>query len=387
MGQEDIVHDRDYGSPAGLTGKIQTVTGLIDPEALGVCLTHEHLLIDLSDLLPPPDTATARAFYARPVSAEVAAHCRNYSEFSTAHHKLDSVETAVEELGIFKQYGGRAMVDLTLTGIYRDPVGLQRISRAAGVHVVMGCGFYVSATHPPALSDWSEQQIAAMIIADLVEGASAEQESRSTGKGVVYRKNTGVRAGVIGEIGCSSPLHEDERKCLRAAAQAQRQTGACIFVHPGREETAPRQILDELRSAGADLQRVVLAHLDRTVFNRDTLGEISETGAYLSYDLFGGYPSGYYPHNPAVNLLNDAGRVAEISWMIERGWTQQILISHDMAQAFRLAKWGGHGYHYILAEIVPLMRIRGVSEEEIDQILVGNPRALLTMVAPQDNSA
>ena len=75
MGQEDIVHDRDYGSPAGLTGKIQTVTGLIDPEALGVCLTHEHLLIDLSDLLPPPDTATARAFYARPVSAEVAAHC------------------------------------------------------------------------------------------------------------------------------------------------------------------------------------------------------------------------------------------------------------------------------------------------------------------------
>lgn len=53
MKREDIVHDRDQPLPAGLTGKIQTVTGLIDPGTLGVCLTHEHLLIDLSELLPP----------------------------------------------------------------------------------------------------------------------------------------------------------------------------------------------------------------------------------------------------------------------------------------------------------------------------------------------
>ena len=379
MRQEDRVPARDR------IGKIQTVTGLIDPEMLGVCLTHEHLLLDLSDLLPPPNTASARGFYASPLTVEAAAYCRNYSEFSTAHHRLDSVETAVEELGLFKQHGGQAMIDLTLPDIYRDPLGLRRISRTTGVHVVMGCGFYVAAAHPPALADWSEEQIAAMIVADIVEGAAAEEESRSTGKGVVHRRNTGVRAGVIGEIGCSSPLHDDERKCLRAAARAQRQPGATVFVHPGRAETAPSEILDQLSSAGADLQRVVLAHLDRTVFNRDMLRQIAETGAYLSYDLFGDHPSGFYPHNPAVHLLNDAGRVAEVSWMIEQGWTEQILISHDMAQAFRLAKWGGHGYHYILAEIVPQMRMRGISEEEIAQILVGNPRTLLTMVAPQDD--
>ena len=60
----------------------------------------------------------------------------------------------------------------------------------------------------------------------------------------------------------------------------------------------------------------------------------------MSYDMFGEFPSGYYPHNPAVHLLNDAGRVVEIMWMIECGWTEQILISHDMAQAFRLVRWG-----------------------------------------------
>ncbi|MDP6700699.1 MAG: hypothetical protein QGH25_13700, partial [Candidatus Latescibacteria bacterium] len=180
--------------PADLTGKIQTVSGPIDPDVLGVCLTHEHLLVDLSDLLPPPNTATARAFYAQPLTHEAAAHCRNYSEFGTAHHKLDSIETAVAELGLYRQYGGRAMVDLTLPGICRDPVGLQRISRAAGVHVVMGCGFYVAAAHPPELAEWGEQEIAEMLVADIVEGAAAEEESRTTGKGVVYRKNTGVRA-------------------------------------------------------------------------------------------------------------------------------------------------------------------------------------------------
>jgi len=73
--------------------------------------------------------------------------------------------------------------------------------------------------------------------------------------------------------------------------------------------------------------------------------------------------------------------------MIERGWTEQILISHDIAQAFRLAKWGGHGYHYSPAEIVPLMRMRGISEEEVGQILIGNPRAALTFVAPRDKLA
>ena len=149
-----------------------------------------------------------------------------------------------------------------------------------------------------------------------------------------------MRAGVIGEIGCSSPLHDDERKCLRATAQSQQRTGACIFVHPGREETAPLEILDELRAAGADLHRVVLAHLDRTVFNRDMLRKIAETGAYLSYDLFGNYSSGFYAHNPKVDLLNDAGRVAEIKWMIEQGWTEQILISHGYCAALPTGQMG-----------------------------------------------
>ena len=70
---------------------------------------------------------------------------------------------------------------------------------------------------------------------------------------------------------------------------------------PGREEAAPMDILEVLGVAGAALRRVVLAPLDRPLFNRETVREIAETGAYMSYDMFGEFPSGYYPHNPAAN--------------------------------------------------------------------------------------
>ena len=75
---------------------------------------------------------------------------------------------------------------------------------------------------------------------------------------------TEVRAGLIGEIGCSWPLDPVERRALRAAATAQRLTGAAISVHPGRHPDACGQILDVLEGAGADLSRVVLCHMDRT---------------------------------------------------------------------------------------------------------------------------
>eukprot|EP01045_Picozoa_sp_COSAG04_P000658 COSAG04_NODE_17_length_40288_cov_9.152728_14_plen_77_part_00 len=74
---------------------------------------------------------------------------------------------------------------------------------------------------------------------------------------------------------------------LQGAAAAQRATGAAISVHPGRDETAPMEILRVLQAAGADLSRVVMCHIDRTVFLESTLQELAATGCYLEYDLFG----------------------------------------------------------------------------------------------------
>ena len=348
-------------------------------------------------------TASDKKFFEQPLDMEVCGCCRHYNMANKDDLLLGSVEVAVGEMQRFKMAGGGAMIEPTSLGIGRDPLGLQEISRASGVHVVMGAAFYVASVHPPELKDWSVAEISKMLVDDIVYGATLETKSPSSGTGTVHTApNTGVRAGIIGEVGCSWPLHKDEARVLQACAAAQRATGAAISVHPGRDEAAPMEILRVLEAAGADLGRVVMCHVDRTVFEASTLEELVATGCYLEYDLFGMYQSGYYPHNPAVDLLNDAGRVKQIQWLIERGAGHQILVSQDIAGNHRLTKcvgcrlfspclgalsnheappcvrWGGHGYHYLLKEIVPMMRARGMAEDEIRALLEGNPQAVLS---------
>ena len=137
------------------------------------------------------------------------------------------------------------------------------------------------------------------------------------------------------------------------------------------------EILRVLQAAGADLSRVVMCHIDRTIFKESTLEEIAETGCYLEYDLFGMYQSGFYPHNPAVELLNDAGRVKQIQCLIAKGFGKRILVSQDIAGNHRLTKWGGHGYHYLLKEVLPMMRAREMSEDQICDLFENNPQSVL----------
>ena len=100
------------------------------------------------------------------------------------------------------------------------------------------------------------------------------------------------------------------------------------------------------------------------------------------YDLFGNYVSGFYPHNPEVDLPNDAGRIAWLRWLCAEGYSEKLLVAQDICFRHRLTKYGGHGYHYILAEIVPRMRTRGLSEAAIQMMLVDNPREVLTFGPP-----
>ena len=206
-----------------LAGKVQTVLGPIDPDRLGVTLTHEHLLIDLSVVLQPPDSATGKDLFYKPVSMETLGRIRHYAAPNADNARLFDIPTAIDEVMLYKQYGGNSLVDATSIGIARDPVGLARISRATGVNVVMGSSYYVATTHPPEMDSLSESEIAERIIRDVTEGVDG----------------TSMRSGVIGEIGCSWPLAENERKVLRASARAQRITGAPLLIHPGRDETAP----------------------------------------------------------------------------------------------------------------------------------------------------
>ena len=194
--------------------------------------------------------------------------------------------------------------------------------------------------------------------------------------------STGVRAGIIGEVGCSWPLTANERKVLRASGRAQALTGAPLLIHPGRDEGAPIEALEVLSEAGAEISQAIMAHVDRTIFDRSVLKQVAESGCYLEWDLFGREQS-YYGPNPRVDMPTDARRLDDLAWISQQGYPDKVVLAHDICSKDRLAGYGGHGYFYLLAEVVPRMRTRGFTSATIEGFLVENPAAALTFGAPR----
>jgi phosphotriesterase-related protein len=346
-----------------VAGKAQTVQGVMNPDDLGVTLTHEHLLIDLSPMYKPSTGASDRDFWEKPVSIETLGRIRHYAAPNRDNTILSDISTAIDEANLYKQYGGNTLVDATSNGIARDPVGLARISHATGVNVIMGSSYYVAPSHPPDMDQRTEDAIAEEIVRDVTEGADG----------------TLIRSGIIGEVGCSWPLTDNERKVLRAASIAQRETGASILIHPGRDEGAPAEIIEVLAESGADISRVIMGHLDRTVADFDILRRLAGTGCYLEWDLFGN-ESSYYPLSD-IDMPSDAQRMDTIKRIIEaEGCGDRVVIAHDICTKHRLVRYGGHGYGHILENIVPRMRRKGFTEEQVQAITAGNPANILSFV-------
>jgi phosphotriesterase-related protein len=340
-----------------LTARVQTVLGPVDPEALGITLPHEHLLISMEVWYQEPGEASRRSLARQPVSLENLSWVRWNVYNNLDNLVLQNEQTAINEALQFKYAGGGTIIDVTSCGLGRDPSGLARISRATGLNIVMGAGFYVGAAVDPDFDSKAEEELAEIIAKDIREGVDG----------------TEIRAGVIGEVGCDWPLADREIKSLRAAAMAQQNTGAMITIHPGRHEDSPMQILKILDKAGADLTRVVMSHLDRTGFLPETRVEMAKTGCYLEYDGFGAEP--FYPLRFGVfDRPSDVQRIRQIIDLIERGYLSQILISHDVCMKIRLTCYGGIGYAHILNNVLPQMRARGMSASEIHTILVDNPK-------------
>lgn len=345
-------------SSSDLQGQVQTVLGPIEPEDLGPTTTHEHLFIDFSFMYRQAEDSATDLSDA-PLSMENLGWIRRNYYSCRANLQLMDVEATVEEVGLYKAAGGGAIVEATTIGIGRDAQALERISRESGVQIIMGAGFYVDAVHPDDMDSRSVDAIAERIVGDIRDGVDG----------------TGIKAGIIGEVGCTWPLTENERKSLRAAAAAQQEIGAAILIHPGRHPDAPPEILAILDEGGADISRVIMGHLDRTVFNPNQLLSLAASGCYLEWDLFGNEGS-YYPLAD-LDMPSDAQRLALIKGVVDAGYADKVVIAQDICTNHRLVRYGGHGYGHILQNIVPTMRRKGFSDDVIEAITVGNPARIL----------
>ena len=353
-----------------LTGKVQTVLGLIDPGGLGVTLMHEHLLIDqtCSGVYFTELEESERALAHQPVTLENLSWVRYHMIDNLDNRMLLDEEMSIKEVTLFKRFGGKTVVDQTNIGISRDPEALVRISKITGLNIIMGSGYYIDGSYPKeAVDAKSEEQIAQEIIQDVIRGVGS----------------TGIRSGIIGELGCSWPLKANEVKVLRAGAMAQRETGCIITVHPGRNESSPIEIIGIPDKAGANLKRVVMSHMCRCGFRLDTRRKLLDSGCCIAYDNFG--LEGYYPIRLAVaedhlpDMPNDVQRIKEIKELIDMGYINQIVISQDIGMKITTFSYGGGGYAHILRDVVPYMKVYGITDEQIETMMVSNPRRLLTL--------
>lgn len=350
-----------HALPSFENGYVQTVTGPVAPEDLGPTLMHEHLLINLA---PPAMRAEARASGRDRDKVEICDCFKlNWGQkIVYSNYVLEEDEVMLGELADMAAAGGRTLVELTVGGLNPDPRGLVRLSEKSGVHIVMGCGHYVEEYQDAANFGRSAEQFADEMTEHLTIGAWG----------------TGIKAGIIGEIGCQWPWTDLEKRVMHGALLAQQETGAAVNAHPGRSAEQPFELASFVKAFGADPGRFIISHLDRTFSDDDAFLRLADTGCVVELDLFG-YETTNYLGNPAFDMPNDGIRLRTIRKLIDRGHLDRIAISHDICMRARLCRFGGHGYQHIFANVVPLMLRRGFDQEEIDAIVVRNPARLLTL--------
>ncbi|HEX5466706.1 MAG TPA: hypothetical protein VFW92_08555 [Candidatus Limnocylindrales bacterium] len=274
-------------------------------------------------------------------------------------------ETILPELARFREAGGSCLVDVSLPAIGRDPARLRRLAELSGLHIVMGCGWYREAYYPAAddIDRRTVDDLASQLVAEVRDGA----------------EGTGVRPGIIGEIGTDKPwLTAREERVHRAAARAALATGLAVTTHAVQSAVGLAQ-LRVFEEEGLDPARVVIGHADShpdPAYHRAVLA----SGAYLEYDFLG----------MAFTPLERHGEPRLVRLLLEllaAGHADRILFSQDVCHDTQLAAFEGHGYTYLQRTFLPRLREAGVDEATLHTITVDNPRRVLARVAPAGRGA
>ncbi|MBB31221.1 MAG: phosphotriesterase-related protein [Gemmatimonadetes bacterium] len=299
--------------------RVMTVTGPIEGEQLGITLPHEHIIVDLRHSLSGFDAI------------------------------LNDVDIAIDEVRTFHQAGGRSIVEVSNGPMGRDAQALRRISEETGVHIVAATGFHTENYFPRYVYEFSTNRLADLLVDELTNGIDG----------------TDICAGIIAEIGTQRDhITPAEERAFRAAARANRRTGAAIYTHTYLEQLIPDQ-LEILTDEGVDPGRIIIGHLgDQRNFDR--LRSVAAAGVYLGIDHIG-----------ATVHQSDQQRAKTVATLVAEGFLSQILLSHDICMKSSLHWHGGTGYDYLLTQFVSLLQSEGLTETEVNTLLVENPRRAL----------
>lgn len=333
---------------------IQTVTGPIEISKLGITLMHEHLLIDISYSWHKPTEASRLALAKAPVSPEIIGELKYDPYINLDNLQMSDIDIAAYEVMKFKELGGQTIVDATSRYNGRDPLALRSIAQRTGLHIIMGCGYFTEKSLPQKLKGMSIEDIKEETIEEITAGVDG----------------SGIRAGIIGEVGISKDMTRQEVRLLRAQSRAQLTTNVPLTIHTYGWGRQCNEIIDIVAEEGANLKMVILDHMNPSLHDFEYQVSLLERGVFLEYDMIG--MDYYYPGEG--QSPSDEENAKAIKCLIDAGYINQILLSQDVFLKMMLTQFGGNGYRHILRHFIPRLKRLGVNEQEIYTLLIKNPQ-------------
>ncbi len=309
---------------------VETVRGPVGADSLGPTLAHEHVFVMQPEALVNYGRVWGSSYWDEDVR----------------------VADAVEKLAAVRESGIRTIVDPTAPGLGRNIPRIQRINAEVDLNIVVATGVYAFLELPNFLHYRSADAIAELFVRELRE------EIDDTGVKAAFLKCAVEEHGAVGDI----------PKILDAVALAAVETGAPVMVHTNASASTGTIALDALTSRGVDPTRIVVAHAGDSN-DLDYLRVIGDTGATLGFDRFN------IPHfNP------DENRIRTLLVLLDEGYGDRIHLSHDAACFMDFMVGDPNfaeerpSYLHLSSEVLPVLLERGVTKQQIDEMLVDNPR-------------
>lgn len=285
----------------------------------GITYSHEHIAIDLSGIKNTDDT------------------------------RLDCMEETVREFKDLYEKGVRNVIELTNRGMGRDVAYMNEVSQLTGISVICSTGFYKEPFFPEEVYSLTEEELANLMVKEIEVGI----------------EDTGVKAGIIGEIGSSvDKFEESELKVFRAAIEAQIKTGRPLITHTSLGTMALEQV-EMFRNRNMDLDKVIISHVDLSG-NAEYILSIIRTGVNVAFDTIG--KENYQPDDLRVEMLKK---------ICEEGLSHKVLLSMDITRKSNFRYKGGIGYAYLLDVFIPKMVEAGISKQDIRNMTESNIRRIL----------
>ena len=307
---------------------INSVLGPLDTANMGFTLSHEHVIVTSAGIQ------------------------QMYPEFID---RAATIERAVRDFKEAHNEGLRTIIDVTTIDLGRDIRMLEQVSRESGINIICCTGVWRDI--PRVFWTASPDDIAPLFIREIEQGI----------------EGTGIKAGIIKVANDVGGVTEEGEIILRAAARAQKATGVPISTHTWAPERVGEQQVRIFEEEGVDLNKVYVGHSNDTTDTGYLIG-LLEKGVWIGLDR---YP-GMRPELP-----NWEARTETAYKLIEAGFVDRIMLGHDWSvslmianREMREARDAGNpdGYLFITRNVLPKLRELGASSEDIQKIMVDNPR-------------